>query len=90
MFGNVGRAIRAQVRDAGSCDGLFFSKRLSTESVRFACERLQHEFRDRIFSPGATAGIAQQCCLVALSLQLGHCLQFPAAKSLAQETLLTS
>ena len=54
MFGNVGRAIRAQLRDAGSCDGLFFSKRLSAESVRFACERLQHEFRDRIFSPAIT------------------------------------
>ncbi len=54
MFGHMGRAIRAQVSAAGSCDGLFFSERLSSESVRDACEKLQHEFRDRIFSPAIT------------------------------------
>jgi len=54
MFGSVGRAIRAQVSAAGGCDGLFFSERLSPQSVRFACEKLQHEFRERIFSPAIT------------------------------------
>jgi hypothetical protein len=33
---------------------LFFSERLSAQSVRSACEKLQHEFRDRIFSPAVT------------------------------------
>jgi hypothetical protein len=54
MFGHVGRAIRAHVGAAGNCDGLFFSERLSPQSVRAACERLQHEFRDRVFSPAIT------------------------------------
>jgi hypothetical protein len=54
MFGHTGRAIRAQVSAAGNCDGLFFSERLSSESVRAACQKLQHEFRDRIFSPAIT------------------------------------
>lgn len=54
MFGHVGRAIRGQVSAAGNCDGLFFSERLSPQSVRSACEQLQHEFRDRIFSPAIT------------------------------------
>jgi putative transposase len=54
MFGEVGRAIRAQVHDAGRCEGLFFSERLSAESVRSVCERLQHEFRERVFSPAVT------------------------------------
>lgn len=54
MFGHVGHAIRAQVDAAGSCDGLFFAERLSAERIRVACERLQHEFRERIFSPGTT------------------------------------
>jgi putative transposase len=54
MFGHVGRAIRAQVSAAGDCDGLFFSQCLSPESVRSACQKLQHEFRDRIFSPAIT------------------------------------
>ena len=54
MFGRTRRAIRAQVSAAGNCDGLFFSERLSPQSVRSACEKLQHEFRDRIFSPAIT------------------------------------
>jgi putative transposase len=54
MFGHTGRAIHAQVNAAGNCDGLFFSERLSSESVRAACEKLQHEFRDRVFSPAIT------------------------------------
>jgi hypothetical protein len=54
MFGRVGGAIRAQVSAARNCDGLFFSERLSSKSVRAACDRLQHEFRDRIFSPAIT------------------------------------
>ena len=54
MFGHVGRAIRAQVGAAGSCDGLFFSERLSPQSVRSACHKFQHEFRDRVFSPAVT------------------------------------
>jgi putative transposase len=54
MFGYMGRAIRAQVSAATGCDGLFFSERLSPESVRSACEKLQHEFRERIFSPAIT------------------------------------
>jgi hypothetical protein len=33
---------------------LFFSERLSAESVRSACEKLQHEFRERVFSPTIT------------------------------------
>jgi hypothetical protein len=54
MYGRMGRAIRAQVSAAGNCQGLFFSECLSPESVRSACEKLQHEFRDRIFSPAIT------------------------------------
>src|SRR5205809_1082269 len=54
MFGRTRRAIRAQVSAATGCDGLFFSERLSPESVRSACETLQHEFRERIFSPTIT------------------------------------
>lgn len=54
MFGQVGLAIRARVSDVGNCDGLFFSERLSPQSVRSACQKLQHEFRDRIFSPAVT------------------------------------
>lgn len=54
MFGRVGRAIRTQVSAAGNCDGLFFSERLSPESVCSACEKLQHEFRERVFSPAVT------------------------------------
>jgi putative transposase len=54
MYGRTGRAIRAQVSAAGNSQGLFFSERLSAESVRSACEKLQHEFRERIFSPAIT------------------------------------
>jgi len=54
MFGHTGRAMRAQVSAARNCDGLFFSERLSPQSVRAACEKLQHEFRNRIFSPAIT------------------------------------
>ena len=54
MFGDVGRAIRAQVVTAGRCNGLFFSERLTPESVRAGCEKLQHEFRERVFSPAVT------------------------------------
>jgi hypothetical protein len=54
MFGQVGLAIRARVSNVGNCDGLFFSERLSPQSVRSACQKLQHEFRDRIFSPAVT------------------------------------
>ena len=54
MFGRTGRVIRAQVSAAGNCDGLFFADRLSPQSVRSACEKLQHEFRERIFSPAIT------------------------------------
>jgi putative transposase len=54
MFGHVGRAIRAQAIAADNCEGLFFSEQLSPESVRSACEKLQHEFRERVFSPAVT------------------------------------
>jgi hypothetical protein len=54
MFGHVGRAIRAQVEAADNCDGLFFSEHLSPESVHSTCEKLQHEFRERVFSPAVT------------------------------------
>jgi len=54
MFGQIGCAVRAQVSAVGNCDGLFFSERLSPESVRSACEKLQHEFRERVFSPAVT------------------------------------
>lgn len=54
MFGVVGRTIRAHVRTASTFEGLFFSERLSSESVRVACEKLQHEFRERVFSPAVT------------------------------------
>jgi hypothetical protein len=54
MFGRTGRAIRAQLSAARNCDGLFFAECLSTESVREACQKLQHEFRERIFSPAVT------------------------------------
>lgn len=54
MFGRTGCALRAQVSAAENCDGLFFSERLSPESVRSACEKLQHEFRERVFSPAIT------------------------------------
>jgi putative transposase len=54
MFGRTGSAIRAQASAAGNCDGLLFSERLSPQSVRSACEKLQHEFRERIFSPAIT------------------------------------
>jgi len=57
MFGRTGRAIRAQVSAAGNCDGLFFSEHLSPQSVRSACEKLQHEFRERVFSPAITLWI---------------------------------
>jgi hypothetical protein len=54
MFGCVGSTIRGHLRDARNCQGLFFSERLSPESVRLACEQLQHEFRERVFSPAVT------------------------------------
>jgi hypothetical protein len=54
MFGRVGCAIRAQVGVVSHCEGLFFSEHLSPESVRSACEKLQHEFRERVFSPAVT------------------------------------
>jgi hypothetical protein len=54
MFGTVGRTISAQVGAAKNCEGLFFSDHLSAESVRSACQRLQHDFRERIFSPAIT------------------------------------
>lgn len=54
MFGRVGRTIRGHLADAQNCRGLFFSERLSPESVRAACERLQHEFRERVYSPAVT------------------------------------
>jgi putative transposase len=54
MYGCTGRAIRAQVSAARNCQGLFFSECLSPESVRSTCEKLQHEFRERIFSPAIT------------------------------------
>jgi hypothetical protein len=40
--------------DAQNCEGLFFSEHLSAESVRAACKKLQHEFRERIYSPAVT------------------------------------
>jgi len=54
MFGYVGSTIRGHLHDACNCQGLFFSDRLSPESVRLACEQLQHEFRERVFSPAVT------------------------------------
>ena len=54
MFGSVGCTIRDHVRDSRNCDGLIFSERLSRESVRAACQTLQHEFRERIYSPAVT------------------------------------
>ena len=57
MFGYVGRAIRAQTGAARSCEGLFFSDHLSPESVSTACQKLQHEFRERVFSPAVTVSV---------------------------------
>lgn len=54
MFGSVGRQLRDQLRHARGCDGLFFSQRLSAESVKSICQQLQHEFRERVFSPAVT------------------------------------
>ena len=54
MFGQVGRTIRSHIRNSAYCEGLFFSELLSPESVRSACEKYQHEFRERIFSPAVT------------------------------------
>jgi hypothetical protein len=54
MFGYVGRTIRAHVAVAGRSEGLFFADYLSAESVRSVCQRLQHEFRERVFSPAFT------------------------------------
>lgn len=54
MFGSVGGAIRRTVQDARNFSGLFFSARLSPERVRSECERLQYEFRERIYSPAIT------------------------------------
>jgi hypothetical protein len=54
MFGSVGGAIRRTVQDAQKFPGLFFSTRLSPERVRSECERLQYEFRERIYSPAVT------------------------------------
>ena len=54
MFGSVGGTIRGHLHDARNCQGLFFSERLSPESVRLACEQLQYEFRERVFSPAVT------------------------------------
>ena len=54
MFGRVGGAIRRTVQDAQNCPGLFFSTRLSPERVRSECERLQYEFRERVYSPAVT------------------------------------
>ena len=54
MFGSVGCAIRRTLKDAKQCSGLFFSTRLSEESVRRECQRLQYEFRERIYSPAIT------------------------------------
>lgn len=54
MFGAVGRQLRGHFRNAQDCQGLFFSQRLSAESVKAACEQLQHEFRERVFSPAVT------------------------------------
>lgn len=54
MFGSVGDAIRRTMQDARNCPGLFFSTRLSADRVRSECERLQYEFRERIYSPAIT------------------------------------
>ena len=54
MFGCVGGAIRRTVQDAKNFPGLFFSTRLSPERVRSECERLQYDFRERIYSPAIT------------------------------------
>ena len=54
MFGSVGCAIRQTVQDAKNSPGLFFSTRLSAERVRGECERLQYEFRERVYSPAIT------------------------------------
>lgn len=54
MFGSIRRAIRAQVSAAHKYEGLFFADVLSTASVSSACQRLQHEFRERVFSPAVT------------------------------------
>ncbi len=54
MFGLVGDSIRRHVSDAKNCEGLFFSEHLTSESVRAACEQLQYEFRERVYSPAVT------------------------------------
>lgn len=54
MFGSVGDAIRRMVQDARNCSGLFFSAHLSPERVCSECERLQYEFRERVYSPAVT------------------------------------
>jgi hypothetical protein len=53
MFGLVGIAIVDHLRTARDCQGLFFSECL-LESVRTACQQLQYEFRERIYSPAVT------------------------------------
>jgi Transposase DDE domain len=54
MFGSVGRQLLHHCHDARNCEGLFFSQHLSAESVKAACQQLQHEFRERVFSPAVT------------------------------------
>jgi hypothetical protein len=54
MFGSIGRVIRAEVAAAGGCQGLFFADCLSAESVCAVCQNLQHEFRERVYSPAVT------------------------------------
>lgn len=54
MFGRVGSTMVDPLRTARDCPGLFFSECLSVESVRTACQQLQYEFRERIYSPAVT------------------------------------
>jgi hypothetical protein len=61
MFGSLGRAVGAEVDAANHCRGLFFADWLSPESVRHACEKLQHEFRDRVYSPAVTLWSEIRC-----------------------------
>lgn len=57
MFASIGCAIRRTVHDAQNCSGLFFSTRLSQERIRLECQRLQHEFRERVYSPAITVWV---------------------------------
>lgn len=74
MFGDVGRAILQKVDDANKHPGLFFSDLLSEDKVKQECERLQHRFRERVYTPAVTLWVflsqvlsADHSCLEAVA-----------------------